>query len=508
MIKLVPEAVLVDGEAVPGYAVCVANGVIETVGPARDLPAGRDVEVVDLPGQLVMPGLVNAHQHGRGLTSLQLGAADDVLEQWLATKRLRAPIDPYAMTLLAAMQMIASGVTSAIQANSAYGTGNYETEIFAEMKAYETAGLRVMIGIGAMDRADVVYPAEAQDAFIRSLPAPVRKLVGGPSFQLYMGDGKATADFLAKCQRLAENHPTVTFGYSPAGPQWASDGLLRDIADDAASRKVPVHMHALESLAQAIALREVYPKGLLRHLMTLGLASERLSLAHAVWLTEDDVDIAVDTGVVVVRNPGSNLRLRAGIAPLAYYLSRGLRVGIGTDNTTLAEDEDLFKELRLAARLARSPYWDGPPPPTAKQLLSMATGYGAAAMLQSDRIGRIKAGFKADLIAISLQNVRGAYLDEDIPLLDAVLARASQSDVRLTMINGEILYRDGAFARLSPEKVYAAAAETARQTRRAPGVDPAVIKELATHLAKFYRARSTHLVEKPWAPVTENRGWS
>jgi 5-methylthioadenosine/S-adenosylhomocysteine deaminase len=508
MIVLKPDAVLLGSEVIAGRSIHIEDDAIVAIEPSSKVPSnGKQPEIIELPGQLVMPGLINAHQHGKGLSTLQLGFPDEPLEAWLARKRLRAPMNPHLMTLLATVRMIASGVTSTIQANTPYGTGDYRAEIRGSASAYNKAGIRAIVGLGAMDRAEIVYPATAQPAFVQGLPDHLRALFSRPRFEVYAGDADATASMFAECQETLAS-PLVSFCYAPAGPQWVSDGLMGALADASREANVPLHMHGLESLSQANALREAYPEGFLKHLSKLGAVSDRLAVAHAVWLTPEDIEIASAADVVLVRNPGSNLRLHAGIAPIAYYLDRGVTVAIGSDNTTLSDDEDLFSELRLAARLAYSPYWDGPPSPSSSQLLAMITENGAAAMMQRGKIGRVSPGYKADLIGISLDRICGAYWDDDLPLLDALFARAHRTDVTFTMVNGEMLYRNGSFLKLSPEQIARDAAENARMTRHPPGVNIEQVEELITHVTEFYRKRHQRLTTGPWSPVAENVGWS
>src|SRR5690606_25796288 len=107
-----------------------------------------------------------------------------------------------------------------------------------------------------------------------------------------------------------------------------------------------------ESPAQRLAARELYPGGVFQHLESLGAMTQRTVVAHGVWAEERDMDVLARTGATVVRNPGCNLRMRNGIAPMALYLHKGVRLAIGTDNCSLDDDEDLLAELRLAGVLA------------------------------------------------------------------------------------------------------------------------------------------------------------
>ncbi len=457
-----------DTTAHEGWAIGIEDGRIVAIGPRASVAAALPgAEVEDLGDAVLMPGLINAHQHGRGVTQAQLGYPDLILEAWQTLKRRRGWIDPAAMVPLAAMQMLASGITACIHANTTWGKPNQPDDLARTITAYEATGLRAMLGVGAQDRGGLVFPAERQAGFLASLPDDLRALVGEPDPPLYATTAEETLLlFDALAERLPA-HGRITLAIAPAGPQWVSDGLFAALGEAARQRGVPIHMHALESVAQAEAARSLYPDGTLARLASLDVLGPLTSLAHAAHLTEGDIAVAAETGTILVRNPASNLRLGCGTAPLARYLAAGITVAAGTDNQTMDDEEDLWKELRLAARLAAEPLWNGPARPDAPALLGMATTNGARAMGLGARIGRLAPGFAADVIAIGLARVRGAYADPAMPLLDLVLVRADARDVRMTMVEGTILYRDGRFPRLDPHAVAAAAAEAAAASRAA-----------------------------------------
>src|SRR5260221_6763433 len=144
-------------------------------------------------------------------------------------------------------------------------------------------------------------------------------------------------------------HPRISFCYGPAGPQWVTDEMLAGLAHDAEKKGIGLHLHALESRAQSVTCERLFPGGTMRHLDRLGALSQRVSIAHGVWMTPTDIEVAAERGATVVRNPGSNLRLRNGVAPLREFLRHGLPGAIRTHHTALAGDEDLLGELRLAA---------------------------------------------------------------------------------------------------------------------------------------------------------------
>jgi cytosine/adenosine deaminase-related metal-dependent hydrolase len=200
------------------------------------------------------------------------------------------------------------------------------------------------------------------------------------------------------------------------------------------------------------------------------------------------MDVAAARGITIVHNPGSNLRLHNGAAPVAEFVERGIPVAIGTDNRALEHGEDLLKEIRLAQGLARSPEWDGPPPLGPSDLLAMATVNGARAATAEDEVGTLEAGMKADLIAISLDRAVGAYLDGDVPILEAVLARAEGRDVRLTMVEGRVLFKDGALLSIDEASVRERARLAAEASnKKIKTSDRRLAQILCDHLRDHYQ---------------------
>ncbi len=147
--------------ALAGGAVAVEADRVRMVGAADELRrAFPDAERLALGDAVLMPGFVNAHQHGRGLSQIQLGYRDDALEPWIAARQGRGAPDTYSLTRLAALEMLANGVTSTLHANYSYGSGDYESELRGSIRAYEEAGLRATVCVGFADRGRLVYPPE------------------------------------------------------------------------------------------------------------------------------------------------------------------------------------------------------------------------------------------------------------------------------------------------------------------------------------------------------------
>jgi 5-methylthioadenosine/S-adenosylhomocysteine deaminase len=475
------------------HGVLVEGDLVRAIGPTEALKAAHPAAAaIDLGAGLLMPGLVNAHQHGRGLSQIQLGHLDTYLELWIAGRRRRGLLDPYAITRLAALRMLQNGVTACVHANYSYGTGDYEAEARAQIRAYVESGLRVTFCVGAQDRGLVVY-GPCETCFQQGLSAEVRAALDRSGKPAYAADIPATIALMDRLLADFGDHPRVTLAWGPAGPQWVSEPLLTAIVAHAKTNRLGLHMHVLESPAQAEACRQIFPQGALRWLDGLGALGPPTTLAHAIWVDDDDIAILAKTGTNVVRAPGCNLRMRNGIQPTNRLVAAGVKVALGTDNATLQDDEDLLSELRLMDVLARGTDWNGFPPLSMGELLASVTTHGARAAFLSEPVGRIAVGAHADLIAIDLRRATEPVLHPDMKLLHAVLARTRGDDLGFVMVGGVTHYHDGHFTQANENEIVAAAVETATDAsypRRAP-LDPAQIEELISAMAAHYRRQAS-----------------
>ena len=416
---------------------CVAISAdrIAAVGPFEEIRTRfTGGEVIDLRHAIILPGLVNAHQHGRGLSPLLLGYQDDALEPWIAARRRHGPPDVYAVTRLAAEEMLANGVTATLHANYNYGS-DYRLELDATARAYRDAGLRTTICIGYQDRGFLAYENEAE--FVAALPKDARQLLQVRGAPPYAGSVTETIGLMDEMSARFEDTPLISFAYGPAGPQWVSDEAWAALAWDAAKRGIGLHFHLLESPLQAAWCRKAHGGSTLAHLRRLRVFEAAASCAHGVYMSEEDMTLAREEAVVVVANPGSNLRLFNGPPPAAELHRRGCVVAVGTDNTALADDEDYLAELRLYASLARSPGVEaiGPSP---VDILRTATTNGAKAAFLPAGYGSLAPDQPADLVAIDCAGFEapdGSMAKNPLSLL---LARAKGTDVALTMTAGVV----------------------------------------------------------------------
>ncbi len=485
MLILEADYIVTDAASpvIAGGAVAICADRIVASGAAADIRrAYPAAEVTSLGRACLMPGFINAHQHGRGLSQIQLGFPDDDLEPWIARRRSRGAPDAYALTRLAALQMLENGVTATLHANYSYGSGDYEAELRASIRAYEETRLRATICVGYADRGGLVYPPADEAGFVGTLSPEVRKLLRGAK-PAYLPLA-ATLDLMARLTAEYDGHPTIRFAYGPAGPQWVSDEAWRALAADAKARGLGIHFHLLESPAQAACAKALYPEGAFSRLEALGVFEAEVSAAHFVYGTADDIAEAARLGLTIVTNPGSNMRLGNGAPPIAAMLDAGVRLALGTDNCALDDNEDYLSELRLGRLLGRTAALSN-----AEQLrafCAVGTESGARAAFLPDT-GRIEPGYKADLVALDLSTARGAYLDPETSVFEAVMARGTGRDVVITMVGGRVLYRNGRLTEADMGEARRLAEKTAAETR-STSADREAAGEFAEALRSHYRS--------------------
>ncbi len=389
--------------------VLIENGLIRQVAKfsLTDQSISRNTEVVALDG-LVLPGFVDAHSHLRGLALSEQGVPDIDLESWLLRLRTVTQLDVADEALVAAGDLLAAGVT-AVQGvlHSFAGRDEYLDQVQSAARALDATGISAELMIGLTDQAEYSPASPCGAGPERGMP--VRQL----------------RDLVSVARRSCPGKLTRV-GVAPVAPQWCSDSLLAEIRALRVAG-VRVHTHLLESSFQRGWISED-PVSRLRRWDLLGPA---LSAAHGVWLAADEVAELASRRVTVVHCPSSNAGLRVGTAPVARWRRAGLSVALGLDSHPIDGRVDMLAEMR-AAVAAAGHLGD---PLTGRQALGLATVGGAAAIGRSGQIGRIAAGYRADLIAAS------AVADEETA--EGFLAAGSTADIHEVICAGRRLVSGG-----------------------------------------------------------------
>jgi 5-methylthioadenosine/S-adenosylhomocysteine deaminase len=432
-------------------AILYEDGVILAIGPAADLlRAHPDAAVQGSDDLIILPGFVNSHHHV-GLTPLQLGSKDLALEQWLSSRLSARPVDRYLDTLYSAFEMIASGITT-VQHIHGWTAGPLDA-IFDTaqqiLRAYRTIGMRASYSYAVREQNRLIY--ESDDSLLAALPDDLSARIGGilRSQTIPFEDNMVLYDRLVAANR---GETLTKIQLAPANLHWCTDNGLAEINARSERDHVPMHMHLLETAYQKEYAYRRTGMTAVEHLAKLGLLSPRLTLGHAVWLSEHDTDLVAAHGVCICHNCSSNFRLRSGIAPLNSFAAKGIRVAVGIDEAGLNDDRDMLQEMRLILNVHRVPGMDDVPP-TCPQVLQMATEHGAMTTPFAETIGRLDPGRQADFVAIDHRKALWPYQDGLIDIVDAVIQRAKTAAVAATVIGGVTVYENGVFTQIDRDAI-------------------------------------------------------
>ena len=404
-------------------SIAITGDAIAAVGAAANAYTAADT--IDCSGRVVMPGLVNAHTHVP--MTLLRGLADDLrLDVWLMGYMMpveREFVNPDFVTLgtrLGCAEMIRSGVTC-----------------FADMYYFE----------------DAIAKATA-DAGMRALCAQTVLRFPTPDATSYEDSLALARDYIERWR----GHPLIVPGPAPHAPYTCTAEILRACAELAAEYDVPLHTHLAETTLEVDNSRREHGMPVVPWVKKQGLFDAKVLAAHCVHVDEGEIRALKNFNAGVAHNPSSNLKLGAGIAPVAKMLELGLDVGIGTDGAASNNDLDMFEEMRLAALLAKGAGGD-PTALPARDALAMATRLGAQAMHLDHLTGSLEPGKRADLIVVDLDRLHNVpAFDRDPNGVYAQLVYAAKStDVVDVMCNGRWLMRDRALLTLDERELRDAA---------------------------------------------------
>ncbi len=423
LLKDADVLVTMDAERreISGGGVFVRDGVIEAVGPTRELPQTAD-EVVSLAGCVALPGLVNTHHHMyQSLTRVIPGAQDAELFAWL--RRLYpiwAGITPEMIrvsTQTAMAELILSGCTTSSDHLYLYPNG---ARLDDSIEAAATIGMRFHAARGSMS---------------------VGESQGGLPPDRLVEDEKA---ILKDTQRLietwndAKRHAMQRIVVAPCSPFSVSRDLMREAAELARQYNVSLHTHLAENDNDVAYSREKFGMTPAEYAESLGWVGHDVWHAHCVKLDAAGIALFARTGTGVAHCPCSNMRLASGIAPIPAMREAGVPVGIAVDGSASNDSGHLLGETRQAMLLARVGF--GPAAMSARQALEIAT-LGGAKVLNRDDIGALAPGMSGDIVAFAANglDLTGAAVHDPV----ASLVFCTPQNVRHSVINGKRIVGDG-----------------------------------------------------------------
>ncbi|MDD4504389.1 MAG: amidohydrolase family protein, partial [Clostridiaceae bacterium] len=227
-----------------------------------------------------------------------------------------------------------------------------------------------------------------------------------------------------------------------------SEAYLRKVAGKSRERRIPVQIHLSETKEEVKSCIEKHGSSPVRYLEAIGLLDERTVAAHCVVVDDADIDILADRKVNVVHNPGSNMKLASGVAPVVKMLSKGINVCLGTDGASSNNNLDMLEEMRMAAYIQKV-YTDDPTALPADQVMRMATERGAKA-LGFENTGRLSVGSVADIIVL---NTEKAHYYPKYNIKSAIVYSGSSADVETVIIDGNLVMEGGHLITLDEERI-------------------------------------------------------
>jgi 5-methylthioadenosine/S-adenosylhomocysteine deaminase len=432
---------------------------------------------IDASNRLIIPGLINAHTHGHG--GLAKGSGD----RWSLETLLnagpwlngsRTDDDRYLSTLLAAVEMLRKGCTACYDLAAMLPVPSV-AGLNSMAQAYADVGLRAVIAPMIADRSFYQAIPGLLEAFPAEQRAVAEAMLTAP------GESTLTAirDTVTSWPHASDR---IRLGIAPTIPLHCTDAFMCGCRDLAVEYGMPLQTHLAESSVQRTAALQRYGTTLTHHLDKLGVLGPRFSAAHAIWIDAEEIDLIAARGGAIAHNPGSNLRLGNGIADMRPAIARGISVGVGTDGSSSADNQNMFEAMRLAAFVSR--VFDRPPEDWigAVEALRMATEGSAAVLGMRDLIGRIAPGFKADLVFLDLDNVNL------VPLNNAAQQLVNGEDgtaVRDVMIGGEYVLRDGVVTGIDWPRIVTRARDAAARLKDANAGARAAAERLAPVISQF-----------------------
>jgi 5-methylthioadenosine/S-adenosylhomocysteine deaminase len=408
-------------------AVAVQGDTIIAVGSTAEIVSRYQANKrIDARRALLLPGLINAHTHMP--MSLFRGLAEDrSLEDWLkkfifpAEKRNVTPDFVTWGTRLSMLEMLRGGITTV--ADMYY----FEDDI---ARALKQAGMRGVLG-----------------ETIIGFPAP---------------DNKTPQGAFAYTEKYLEHwkgDPLITAAVAPHAIYTCSEQLLKTASSLARAYRAPILIHLAEAPYEMEVSRHEHGLSSVQYLARIGFLGPDVLGAHCVWVDESDIKTLAHHGVGCSHNPSSNMKGASGLSPVPEMLAAGIPVGIGSDGAASNNNQDIFEEMDMAAKLQKFARMD-PTALPAPQIVAMATIYGARALHMEKQIGSLEAGKKADIILVDTTAPHATPLYN---VYAQIVYALKDSDVRTTIIGGRLVMEDRKMLTLDESAILARAAAYKRQ---------------------------------------------
>lgn len=479
-------------------AVAIVDGLVAETGPFAEL-AGRypRARVLGDGTQLLLPGLIDAHSHGRGLSPIQKGVHNDFLENALLDWAYMPVLPPELTSAVCAWRHLRSGCTTlhhnGFDDEGTAGAARARTAI----RTYLGTGLRLAFSPGIRDESKLVMGGEA---FLETLPADLGSRLRDV---VHFDRERLLDDYFGLFEELhaAFDGPDTRILLAPSWAHGASEGFLRRIRETSERHGgTMVHMHLLQSPVHKGWSRRRHGGSTIGWLRDQGLLDHRMAFGHAIWVTRDEIALMGEGGVSVTTHPSCNFHMRNGITPVMAMRASGVNVAMGMDDKTINDDEDAVMEVRMMHKVHRLSTFDlATPVMDAYEALSTATVNAARAIGFGDELGTLLPGRKGDAILVDTARIaRDPWIDPAFDPVEAFVERALGSDVRTVVVGGRICVEDGRCVSIDVEAL-------SREVRAVcdKGLGPEhraradLLAEAKPHVQRWYAGWEAGLVDEP-----------
>ena len=393
----------------------VKDGKIAYIGTEK--PEEDFGEIYNGKHGLMMSGFVNAHSHAP-MTLLRGYGENLPLDRWLNEK-----IFPFEDRLTD--NAIAASTTLACAEMIRFGTVSFSDMYFFSQtmaKSILDSGMKCNLSRGLTVFSDQDY--EQLEAY------------------------KDNVDLLKNYQNAGNGRLKIDLCIH--GEYTTTPKVVKALAKHAKSENVNVHIHLSETKKEHEECKQRHGKTPAKYFADLGLFDQPTTAAHCVWVEDEDIELFKKYGVTVACNPVSNMKLASGFAPIPKMLEKGVNIALGTDGCASNNNLNIMQDLYLFALLYKGVTGD-PTVVTPKQALMAATLNGFKSQGRMDS-GKIAVGQKADIIVINT-DVPNMYPATDIAC--NLVYSAQGNDIKLTMVDGKVLYKDGEYLTIDIERAKA-----------------------------------------------------
>jgi guanine deaminase len=422
-----PRDVLIEGDRI---AAIEAAGTLGTADHA-----------IDLRDHLLVPGLVNGHQHSH--EHFQRGRTENLpLELWMHLVRTRTPVkltprQVYLRTMIGAIESLRTGCTTLVD-DTALGPAIDRERIDAALQAYEDAGIRALVGFAMMDKP-----------IVDNFPFVEKHVPAELAAELRAASRPTPEAQLELVRDLARRHhpqsSRVGVLVSASAPQRCTEPFLMQVRGLADELALPVITHVQETRLQVVTGQLFFGCPIVEYLDRIGFLKPATSLIHAVWLNPREIDALARTGATAQHNPWSNLLLGSGVQPVRELLDAGVNVSLGSDGSCSTVTVNMLNVLGSAAAVSKLRGDEHTRWLSAHEALHAGTLAGGRALGFGEQLGSLRVGAIADLVAYRTDSVTFTPLND--PVRQLVYAERG-AGLALSMVAGEVAIEGGALTRI------------------------------------------------------------